>query len=113
MIKGMTLDQWLFAAVIALAFLALVVYIWSIKPSDEKIQSIETGQHDRLLDERHQQVTGRSAISTLYAMMAVILVGGSLYDMLVTRLDTDPEEIPDPRRARRATKVKEKKSPFF
>lgn len=88
MLSGETVgpDQCVFIGAIAAAYLALLIYLWAVKPSSEKVRAIESGDSSRLVDERYQLVQGRSAVTTVYSMMLIILTGGGLYDVIVTRM---------------------------
>lgn len=75
----------LFIALTWLVYGWLVLALWLKHPSPEWQHGFETGDHRRSLDERYYTVLGKSAVTTLYWSLGLLLVLGSLYDLLVTR----------------------------
>lgn len=86
--NGLSLVQALSRSSLVLVYGAVVGFfvllIW-LKPSEEKARAMETGDYTRVGDERHLQVTMRSAYSTLGYAFGAILVVGTLVDILVYR----------------------------
>lgn len=81
-----SLDQLAFTAILWLLYAGFILAHWLRKPSSEWVEGFETGDHSRTMDERYQVVMGKSAVTTLYWTLALLLVGGSLYEVLVTRV---------------------------
>jgi len=83
--KSFTTDQLIFLVLVWLIYGCLIAYTWLHKPSPEWVEGFETGNRSRGMDERYQVVMGKSAVTTLYWTMGLLLVGGSFYELLVNR----------------------------
>lgn len=66
-------------------FIGIVGILAIAAPSEEKIRAAETGDFSRVYDERYEEVVHLSAKTTLWAVIALLFIGGSLVDMLVYR----------------------------
>lgn len=84
--KFYSIDQLAFTTLMWLLYGGLILVFWLRKPSEEWMHGFETGDHRRSLDERYQVVMGKSAVTTLYWTMALLLVVGSFYEILVNRV---------------------------
>lgn len=85
---GLSLAQSISRSSLVLVYGAVIgffVLLSWLKPSEEKARAMETGDYTRVGDERHLQVTMRSAYSTLGYAFGAILVVGTLVDILIYR----------------------------
>lgn len=64
-------------------FVLFVLILTLLFPSEEKAKAMETGNFDKLYDERYLQVTRASAHTSLIAVIVLLLTAGSLVDILV------------------------------
>lgn len=83
--RSYSTDQLAFVGLLWLFYLGLVAAAWLRRPSSEWVHGFETGDHSRSMDERYQLVLGKSATSTLYLTLVLLLVAGSLYDILINK----------------------------
>lgn len=81
-----TWDQMTVLAVLWIAYGVLVIYRWFMKPDADLVAAFENGNDSKYVDERRQTVMAKSAQSALYRVLGIILVCGTLYDLLVTRM---------------------------
>lgn len=79
-------DQFLTLALLWAGYAFFVIYRFFMKPDKDMIKAYETGDESRFNDERQQLIGGKSAVSTLYALIAIIFFAGFLFDILVTRI---------------------------
>lgn len=79
-------DQFATLAVFWVGYAILITYRYFMKPDSDLVKAYEKGDPDRYNDERQQQIVGKAAVSTLYALFFIIFSVGFLFDMFVTHI---------------------------
>jgi len=82
-LESLAVRPGLAAALAALAAVTLAA-LWLRRDDPDFVEAFEHEDDERWRDERHQAVVGRAAQSALLAMLVLLVVGGGLYDVLVT-----------------------------
>lgn len=72
--------------VLWVSYAVLVIARWFAKIGDDVVGGFEKGDLSRYYDERHTQISGASAVGALKCSIILVLFGGALYDLVITRM---------------------------